>query len=681
MIHLTVQQLSASLDGALTGPSLELVVRHLAACHDCRDRQVRLAKHDDALRRLLAQEPKDLFMDDLTRRAESLVTAIARGVPAPIMVTSVPLLHEEDPYAPVEPPPLPPRPELGRSGEIAKEAGWGRIGLKPTASTHAPQSDPEEAQRLLEALASGETDDFTELTAEGLQEHAPMDGPVFDLPAWIKDQSARGTRRAEGPREVPKLSLFFEELTQSAAGMTREAAEEIFRRREAEAADSVHEGSLAPDLDAYEQPNAEGVPPEHAAYAPPGWGVEAAPEHGEAEQAPPEPDAHAAPAWEPEIAPPELHTHAHTGWNTEASPTEWDTEPARPEEAAYPSEDWNIAPPPAGWDSEPAQPEAPAYASSEWRIARPPAGWNAEPARFGQSNPSGWNVDTITPASLDPGAWTQPLTHDFDRYPGDGVTTTTRTAPARGLDRAVVLALASVGAFILILLALQLVPAPRKPAAQTTPSSSSVTKPPRKEPPHQGGTPTEKLRTRSQARTAATRPALDQAVPPVVAEREHSAPAIGESAPADDDEDFLSQPALEPDLGSVSPPNPSKTPVKPGLARTAAAQPARPATKTPSSATAATTTNASSAPAEDAQWPLLCGLIEDDMGQPVFSARVSMSEISFATRTDARGRFCMSAPPGAHNLFIEASGFTPQRVAVISSASSADLRIKLQPAR
>ena len=53
MIHLTVQQLSASLDGALTGPSLELVVRHLAACHDCRDRQARLAKHDDALRRLL----------------------------------------------------------------------------------------------------------------------------------------------------------------------------------------------------------------------------------------------------------------------------------------------------------------------------------------------------------------------------------------------------------------------------------------------------------------------------------------------------------------------------------------------------------------------------------------------------------------------------------------------------
>ena len=43
MIHLTVQQLSASLDGSLAGPSLELVVRHLAVCHECRDRQARLA--------------------------------------------------------------------------------------------------------------------------------------------------------------------------------------------------------------------------------------------------------------------------------------------------------------------------------------------------------------------------------------------------------------------------------------------------------------------------------------------------------------------------------------------------------------------------------------------------------------------------------------------------------------
>ena len=189
MIHLTVQQLSASLDGALTGPSLELVVRHLAACHDCRDRQARLAKHDDALRRLLAQDPSDMFLDDLTRRAEALATAIARGIPAPIMVTSVPLLHEEDPFAPVEPPPLPPRPELGKSGQIAKEAGWGRIGVKPTAPSNAPQSDPEEAQRMLEALASGNTDEFTELTAQELQEHTHVDGPVFDLPAWIKDQS------------------------------------------------------------------------------------------------------------------------------------------------------------------------------------------------------------------------------------------------------------------------------------------------------------------------------------------------------------------------------------------------------------------------------------------------------------------------------------------------------------
>jgi hypothetical protein len=86
MNHLTVQQLSAALDGALGGPSLELVVHHLAHCHECRDRQARLARNDDALRRLLSQDPHDFFLDDLERRVESLVVAIMRGLPVPPMI-------------------------------------------------------------------------------------------------------------------------------------------------------------------------------------------------------------------------------------------------------------------------------------------------------------------------------------------------------------------------------------------------------------------------------------------------------------------------------------------------------------------------------------------------------------------------------------------------------------------
>lgn len=231
MNHLTVQQLSAALDGALGGPSLELVVHHLAHCHECRDRQARLARNDDALRRLLSQDPHDFFLDDLERRVEALVVAIMRGLPVPPMVTSSPLQSEEDPYEPAEPP-LPARPELGRAGAIAHEAGFGRIGLKPSASSQAPMSDPEEAQRLLEALERGETGDFTELTSQGPSGHRSVDGPVFDLPGWIKQRSGPKPDPAPRPREVQKIELFFEHLNDRNTHLAHEAVEEVFRRED-----------------------------------------------------------------------------------------------------------------------------------------------------------------------------------------------------------------------------------------------------------------------------------------------------------------------------------------------------------------------------------------------------------------------------------------------------------------
>ena len=50
---------------------------------------------------------------------------------------------------------------------------------------------------MLEALDTGNTEDFTELTPQGSQD-SQIDGPVFDLPAWIKDQSSRVSPRAQG---------------------------------------------------------------------------------------------------------------------------------------------------------------------------------------------------------------------------------------------------------------------------------------------------------------------------------------------------------------------------------------------------------------------------------------------------------------------------------------------------
>ncbi|HEV2105033.1 MAG TPA: zf-HC2 domain-containing protein, partial [Candidatus Eisenbacteria bacterium] len=82
MRHLTVQQLSASLDGALAGVSLELVVRHLSTCRECRDRHARLSKQDDALRRLLAWDPGEPALEDLAIRVETMVDADANAAAA-----------------------------------------------------------------------------------------------------------------------------------------------------------------------------------------------------------------------------------------------------------------------------------------------------------------------------------------------------------------------------------------------------------------------------------------------------------------------------------------------------------------------------------------------------------------------------------------------------------------------
>ncbi len=83
MRHLTVQQLSASLDGALVGVSLELVVRHLATCHECRDRHARISKQDDTLRHMLAWDPGAEFFEDASIRLETILDAESRGVATP----------------------------------------------------------------------------------------------------------------------------------------------------------------------------------------------------------------------------------------------------------------------------------------------------------------------------------------------------------------------------------------------------------------------------------------------------------------------------------------------------------------------------------------------------------------------------------------------------------------------
>ncbi|MEQ1831701.1 MAG: carboxypeptidase regulatory-like domain-containing protein [Candidatus Eisenbacteria bacterium] len=607
MTHLTVQQLSASLDGALTGPSLELVVRHLAACHECRDRQARLAKHDDALRRLLGQDPDDLFLDDLTRRAEAQVIAISKGTPPPAMSTSVPLIHEEDPYAPVEPPAPPPRPELGRAGEIAKEAGWGRIGLKPTANTRAPESNPEEAQRLLEALESGNMDDFTELTAQGTQEHASVDGPTFELPAWIKEQS-KPPGKKDGPREVQKMNLFFAEFDERAAGLTREAMDEVFRRDEG-APDSPEVPAQRPTLSLV--PQSDALPPGHAAYAPPGY-------------VPPAPGEPAASMpWEHGV-----HDsgalHADDDDTGDAGDRDEHT-PAFPGDANTPG-------------------SMPGHAAPLAHAAPAATGYLRVPEALKPAHPA----NTIEPFVLKP---TRP-----------------RTAP-KALDSATILAIVSVAGLLLILIALHLAPLesrPRKRGDGVLGAQVPVITLVRKD------TPAEPPAVPAPHVSAAASTPVDEPVPPIaepVADTDANPHADGAASRPQ----FEIPPVIEPDTATGEPAKPvTRAGVRP------AAKPARAA-----QAAARTDKPAASAavPSDDTDWPLLCGVVVDANGMPVAGARVTVTEIAFSMRTDARGHFCLSAPAGTQHLLVEAAGFTAARQGVTLTANNTELRLQLQPAR
>ena len=623
MTHLTVQQLSAALDGALAGPSLELVVRHLAACHDCRDRQARLAKHDDALRRLLGQDPQDLFLDDLTRRAEEQVLAIARGMPAPVMSTSVPLIHEEDPYAAVEPPAAPPRPELGRAGELAKEAGWGRIGMKPTASTRAPESNPEDAQRLLEALESGNLDDFTELSAQGMQENSPIDGPTFDLPDWIKEHSKSKPVKRDGPREVPKLNLFFADLDDRAAGLTREAVDEVFRREGSIPAGdpprppSPNDPGIRPPLSLVPPPASSGIPHEHAAFAPPGWA----------------PPAEPSPTFSPEVPSAQDGDGFDTG--------DW----VRDDEAHDEAHDGPYAHDAAEYmDSRDVQQDStPVPGNDGPYVSAPRDTWSA----------SGYDPPG-SPVNFEPFVLT---------------TAAPRKVRREETNAAVVMALVSVGGLLLILLALQLAPAAPKHHKRgdgvlgaRLPGVTLVRKDVPTDPPPA---------STSNVESASSQPPVDEAVLPA------TDAADNRDAPVSGPPNVISPDTAE--EATAKPESETAQQSSPAAAPTTRARPARPVRAEtlpvkPAVAPAASTT-------DDVSWPLLCGVVLDSAGVPLAGVRVTVTEIAFSVRTDKRGHFCLSAPAGTQHLLIEATGLPLIRQAVTLKPDADELRFQLPPGR
>ncbi|HEV2106126.1 MAG TPA: carboxypeptidase-like regulatory domain-containing protein, partial [Candidatus Eisenbacteria bacterium] len=85
-------------------------------------------------------------------------------------------------------------------------------------------------------------------------------------------------------------------------------------------------------------------------------------------------------------------------------------------------------------------------------------------------------------------------------------------------------------------------------------------------------------------------------------------------------------------------------------------------------------------PASDSDsWPLLCGAVVDEQGQPVAGAHVLLADLDLGARTDRRGRFCIAAPPGDRTLSVRALGFAMHREIVTLGPKGLEIQVKLTP--
>jgi anti-sigma factor RsiW len=145
MRHVSVQQLSAFVDGALSGVSRELVTRHLATCGACRDRHQRWRESGETLQRALSWMPDERLLDDWSARIELAITAERKGLPVPGFSSALP-----PPVASVGPPasapPAPAPTSRASSGHtplpMARPARAAAPSRAPSGHTPLPMARP-----------------------------------------------------------------------------------------------------------------------------------------------------------------------------------------------------------------------------------------------------------------------------------------------------------------------------------------------------------------------------------------------------------------------------------------------------------------------------------------------------------------------------------------------------------
>lgn len=210
MRHVSVQQLSAFLDGALVGVSRELVTRHLASCASCRERHAAWRVNDDALRRVLSWEPDERTFEEWSSRVELTLTAERKGLPPPEFSE---LQH------PVIAAPEPPAERLDQVVQSVRRTRRGTPARAPATpapqalvpATPAPPVAPEPAPAPEPAEVEPVATTPPEVVATAPAEAAHAEGesvaaePAPTSPPWSEVELPPVERAPEPPRQRPQL--------------------------------------------------------------------------------------------------------------------------------------------------------------------------------------------------------------------------------------------------------------------------------------------------------------------------------------------------------------------------------------------------------------------------------------------------------------------------------------------
>src|SRR5712671_3424183 len=157
VIHLTMNQISAYIDGELPAASVELVRLHLSSCLECTERFGHVEEQEDALSRLLVNDPGEPFFAGFAERVLGPVPTPeerkARAeAAAPAHVEQAPPTHVAAPTHAVVPAhaPVPPR----ASAPIEEPAPRAAIAKTPAAETRTPARGRRPDKARIAILAS-----------------------------------------------------------------------------------------------------------------------------------------------------------------------------------------------------------------------------------------------------------------------------------------------------------------------------------------------------------------------------------------------------------------------------------------------------------------------------------------------------------------------------------------------